>query len=77
VTLIGLQAGFVLAGSYVVEFIFNWPGIGKLTLDALASRDFPVIQGAVLVAASAFVVINFLVDMLYASLDPRIRAARE
>lgn len=77
VTLIGLQAGFVLAGSYVVEFIFNWPGIGKLTLDAVASRDFPVIQGAVLVAASAFVVINFLVDMLYASLDPRIRAARE
>jgi ABC-type dipeptide/oligopeptide/nickel transport system permease component len=77
VTLIGLQAGFVLAGSYVVEFIFNWPGIGKLTLDAVASRDFPVIQGAVVVAASAFVVINFLVDILYASLDPRIRAARE
>ena len=77
VTLIGLQAGFVLAGSYVVEFIFNWPGIGKLTLDAVASRDFPVIQGAVLVAASAFVVINFLVDTFYALLDPRIRAASE
>ncbi len=75
VTLIGLQAGFVLAGSYVVEFIFNWPGIGKLTLDAVASRDFPVIQGGVLVAASAFVVINFLVDMLYSFLDPRIRSA--
>jgi peptide/nickel transport system permease protein len=76
VTLIGLQAGFVLAGSYVVEFIFNWPGIGKLTLDAVASRDFPVIQGGVLVAATAFVVVNFLVDMLYAALDPRIRSAR-
>jgi peptide/nickel transport system permease protein len=76
VTLVGLQAGFVLAGSYVVEFIFNWPGIGKLTLDAVASRDFPVIQGAVLVAASAFVVINFLVDMLYSLLDPRIRSAK-
>jgi ABC-type dipeptide/oligopeptide/nickel transport system permease component len=76
VTLIGLQAGFVLAGSYVVEFIFNWPGIGKLTLDAVASRDFPLIQGAVLVAATAFVVINFLVDMLYSLLDPRIRSAR-
>ena len=75
VTLIGLQTGFVLAGSYVVEFIFNWPGLGKLTLDAVASRDFPVIQGGVLVAATAFVVINFLVDMLYARLDPRIRAA--
>ena len=76
VTLIGLQAGFVLAGSYVVEFIFNWPGIGKLTLDAVASRDFPVIQGAVLGAATAFVVINFLVDMLYSLLDPRIRSAQ-
>jgi ABC-type dipeptide/oligopeptide/nickel transport system permease component len=75
VTLIGLQAGFVLAGSYVVEFIFNWPGIGKLTLDAVASRDFPVIQGGVLVAATAFVIINFLVDLLYAALDPRIRSA--
>jgi ABC-type dipeptide/oligopeptide/nickel transport system permease component len=75
VTLIGLQAGFVLAGSYVVEFIFNWPGIGKLTLDAVASRDFPLIQGGVLVAATAFVVINFLVDLLYAALDPRIRSA--
>jgi peptide/nickel transport system permease protein len=74
VTLIGLQAGFVLAGSYVVEFIFNWPGIGKLTLDAVASRDFPVIQGGVLVAATAFVVINFLVDLLYSALDPRIRS---
>jgi ABC-type dipeptide/oligopeptide/nickel transport system permease component len=75
VTLIGLQFGFVLAGSYVVEFIFNWPGLGKLTLDAVASRDFPVIQGGVLVAATAFVLINFLVDMLYATLDPRIRSA--
>jgi ABC-type dipeptide/oligopeptide/nickel transport system permease component len=75
ITLIGLQVGFVLAGSYVVEFIFNWPGIGKLTLDAVASRDFPLIQGAVLVAATAFVVINFLVDTLYSILDPRIRSA--
>jgi peptide/nickel transport system permease protein len=75
VTLIGLQVGFVLAGSYVVEFIFNWPGLGKLTLDAVASRDFPVIQGGVVVAAGAFVIINFLVDLLYAALDPRIRSA--
>jgi ABC-type dipeptide/oligopeptide/nickel transport system permease component len=73
VTLIGLQAGFVLAGSYVVESIFNWPGIGKLTLDAVASRDFPVIQGGVLVAAIAFVATNFLVDLVYTVLDPRIR----
>lgn len=73
VTLIGLQAGFVIAGSYVVEFVFNWPGIGKLTLDAVASRDFPMIQGGVLVAAIGFVFVSFIVDIVYALLDPRIR----
>jgi peptide/nickel transport system permease protein len=73
VTLIGLQAGFILAGSYVVEYIFNWPGIGKLTLDALLSRNFPMIQGGVLVAAVGFVLVNFVVDLVYAALDPRIR----
>jgi peptide/nickel transport system permease protein len=73
VTLIGLQAGFILAGSYVVEFIFNWPGIGKLTLDALLSRNFPMIQGGVLIAAVGFVLVNFLVDLFYMVLDPRIR----
>jgi len=76
VTLIGLQMGFILAGSYVVESIFNWPGIGRLTLNAVASRDFPMIQGAVLVAAVSFVLVNFLVDLLYSILDPRIRHAR-
>jgi ABC-type dipeptide/oligopeptide/nickel transport system permease component len=75
VTLIGLQAGLVMAGSYVVESIFNWPGIGKLTLDAVASRDFPMIQGCVLVAALVFIVVNFVVDLAYAALDPRIRAS--
>jgi ABC-type dipeptide/oligopeptide/nickel transport system permease component len=73
VTLIGLQAGFVLGGAYVVESIFNWPGIGKLTLDAIAGRDFPMIQGAVLVVAVVFVLVNFAVDLIYALLDPRIR----
>jgi ABC-type dipeptide/oligopeptide/nickel transport system permease component len=73
VTLIGLQAGFVLAGSYVVEFIFNWPGIGKLTLDAVNSRNFPMIQGGVLVAAVGFVLVNFVVDVTYSVMDPRIR----
>lgn len=75
VTLIGLQLGLILAGSYVVEFIFNWPGIGKLTLDAVAGRNFPMIQGGVLVAAVAFVIVNFFVDLTYAALDPRIRLA--
>jgi peptide/nickel transport system permease protein len=73
ITLIGLQAGFVLSGAYVVESIFNWPGVGKLTLDAIASRDFPMIQGAVLVVAIVFVAVNFVVDLVYAALDPRIR----
>ena len=73
VTLIGLQLGMILAGSYVVELIFNWPGIGKLTLDAVANRDFPMIQGGVLIAALAFVIVNFFVDLAYAALDPRIR----
>jgi peptide/nickel transport system permease protein len=73
VTLIGLQSGMILAGSYVVEYIFNWPGIGKLVLDAVSSRNFPMIQGGVLVAAVAFVLVNFVVDLLYTYLDPRIR----
>ncbi len=73
VTLIGLQLGNILAGSYVVESIFNWPGIGKLTLDAVANRDFPLIQGGVLIAALAFVIVNYFVDLAYAALDPRIR----
>ncbi|MGH8958314.1 MAG: ABC transporter permease [Acidimicrobiia bacterium] len=74
VTLIGLQLGFLLAGAVVVEAIFNWPGIGKLILDALASRDFPMIQGGVLVAAIAFVLLNLIIDQLYGFLDPRVRA---
>lgn len=73
ITLIGLQLGYLLAGAVVVEAIFNWPGIGKLILDSLGSRDFPMIQGGVLVAAVVFVVINFVVDTLYAVLDPRVR----
>jgi ABC-type dipeptide/oligopeptide/nickel transport system permease component len=76
VTLIGLQLGFLLAGAVVVEAIFNWPGIGKLILDSLASRDFPMIQGGILVAAVVFVVLNFAIDMLYLVLDPRVRAAQ-
>lgn len=76
ITLIGLQLGFLLAGAVVVEAIFNWPGIGKLILDSLASRDFPMIQGGILVAAVVFVVMNFVVDLLYTLLDPRVRAGQ-
>lgn len=73
ITLVGLQAGFVLGGAVVVESIFNWPGIGNLALKAIQDRDFPTIQGTVLVIAGVFTVINFLVDLTYAALDPRIR----
>lgn len=76
ITLVGLQLGFLLAGAVVVEAIFNWPGIGKLILDSLASRDFPMIQGGILVAAVVFVALNFVVDMLYSVLDPRVGAAQ-
>ncbi len=73
VTLVGLQAGFVLGGAVVVESIFNWPGIGSLALKAIQDRDFPMIQGTVLVIAVVFTFINFFVDLVYAALDPRIR----
>jgi peptide/nickel transport system permease protein len=73
ITLIGLQAGYVLGGAVVIESIFNWPGIGNLTLQAISQRDFPMIQGTVLITAVVFTLINFLVDLTYAALDPRVR----
>ena len=73
VTLIGLQAGYVLGGAVVIESIFNWPGIGNLALQALQQRDFPLIQGTVVVIAIVFTVVNFLVDLTYAALDPRVK----
>jgi ABC-type dipeptide/oligopeptide/nickel transport system permease component len=69
VTLIGLQAGYVLGGAVVIESIFNWPGVGNLALQSLQQRDFPLIQGTVVV----FTVVNFLVDLTYAALDPRVK----
>jgi peptide/nickel transport system permease protein len=73
VTLIGLQAGYVLGGAVVVESIFNWPGIGNLALQALQQRDFPLIQGTVVVIAVVFTLVNFLVDLTYVALDPRVK----
>jgi peptide/nickel transport system permease protein len=63
----------VLGGAVVVESIFNWPGIGTLALTAIQSRDFPLVQGTVLVIAVIFTLANFLVDLAYAALDPRIK----
>ena len=73
VTLVGMQAGFVLGGAVVVESIFNWPGIGNLALQSIQARDFPIVQGCVLIMGVVFVVVNFVVDMTYVFLDPRIK----
>ena len=71
VTLLGIQMGQVLGGVVITETVFSWPGIGKLTVDAIFARDYPVVQGAVLLTATAFVLINLLTDLVYALLDPR------
>jgi peptide/nickel transport system permease protein len=73
ITLIGLQAGYVLGGAIVIESIFNWPGIGNLALQAIQQRDFPMVQGTVLAIAVVFTLVNFLVDLTYAALDPRVK----
>jgi len=72
-TFSGLVLGSFLNGSVVVETVFAWPGLGKMTMDAVTSRDFPVVQGAVIMIAIFFITINLVVDVLYAFLDPRIR----
>ncbi|MBW3665086.1 MAG: ABC transporter permease [Actinobacteria bacterium] len=72
VTVTGLQLATLLGGVVVVEVVFAWPGLGRLALDAVESRDYPMMQGAVLVIAAGFLLINLLVDLLYARLDPRI-----
>jgi peptide/nickel transport system permease protein len=71
-TVIGLQVGRLLGGSTVVETIFAWPGVGRLVLEAVYARDYPLLQGAVLFLACTYVVVNLLVDVLYKWLDPRI-----
>ena len=73
VTVVGLQLGFLLGGVVVVETIFAWPGVGRLALTAVEDRDYTVLQGAVLYLAIIFLVINLVVDVLYALLDPRTR----
>lgn len=73
VTMIGLQLGFLIGGTVVVEVVFAWPGIGMLLVDSIFARDYPVVQGVILVIAVFVVVINILVDVVYTILDPRIR----
>jgi peptide/nickel transport system permease protein len=74
-TLFSLQLIFFISGSVIVETIFAWPGIGQLTVQAIDSRDYPLVQTIVLVTSSLLVLLNLLVDILYAYIDPRIRLA--
>jgi len=73
VTLLGLQAGALLTGSIVVEMIFSWPGLGRLMITAINSRDYPLVEGCVLVFALSYVIVNMLTDLVYSVVDPRIR----
>ncbi len=75
VTLVGLQVGFLLGGAVVTETVFSWPGVGRLAVGAILSSDFPMAQGTIIVLSLGFIVINLVVDLLYAALDPRIRQA--
>ncbi len=73
VTMMGLQFGFLLGGSIVVEVVFNWPGMGRLLVDAVDMRDYPIIQAEVLLFSLEFILINLVVDVLYAVINPTIR----
>ena len=77
VTIVGLQLGGLISGAVVTEQIFGLPGFGKMTIDAVFQRDYPVIQAVVLVTATAYIVINFVVDLLYSVIDPRVRVGGE
>jgi peptide/nickel transport system permease protein len=73
VTMLGLQLGALLGGAVITETVFSRPGLGRLAVDAISSRDFPLVQGTVLFAAVVYVLVNIVVDVSYAVIDPRIR----
>ena len=73
ITILGLQFGTLLAGTIVTETIFSWPGIGRLTVQSISARDYPLLQGCILVIAISYVAVNLLTDLLYAVIDPRVR----
>lgn len=73
ITLVGLEAGGLLTGSIVTEMIFSWPGLGRLLISSISSRDYPLTQGCVLVFAVSYVIVNLLTDLLYHAADPRVR----
>jgi len=73
VTVVGLIVGQLLSGAVLTETIFSWPGIGKWIIDAISNRDYPVLQGAVLIIATIIIVVNLAIDLLYGVVNPRIR----
>jgi peptide/nickel transport system permease protein len=73
ITIIGLQFGTLLAGTIVTESIFAWPGVGRLTVQAIQARDYPLLQGCILVISFSYVLVNLLTDLLYGLVDPRVR----
>ena len=73
VTVVGLEVGSLLGGAILTEQVFSWPGIGRLTVEAITYRDYPLMQATVLFLAAVFVVVNLIVDLSYAVLDPRVR----
>jgi ABC-type dipeptide/oligopeptide/nickel transport system permease component len=72
-TILGLQFGTLLAGAIVTETIFSWPGIGRLAVQAIEARDYPLLQGCILVIAVSYVLVNLLTDLVYVLADPRVR----
>jgi peptide/nickel transport system permease protein len=74
VTIVGLQFGALLSGAVITENVFAWPGVGTLLIQAITARDYPLVQGCVLVIALCYVAVNFLTDLLYALIDPRVRS---
>jgi peptide/nickel transport system permease protein len=73
ITVLGLQVGFLLGGAILTETVFSWPGLGSMMVRAIQARDYPLVQGGVLLIATSFVLVNLIVDLLYAVFDPRIR----
>jgi ABC-type dipeptide/oligopeptide/nickel transport system permease component len=73
VTILGLQVGSLLSGAVITETIFNWPGVGRLLISSILRRDFPMVQGGVILVAALFAVVNLATDLVYAVIDPRIR----
>jgi ABC-type dipeptide/oligopeptide/nickel transport system permease component len=73
ITVVGLQFGLLLGGAVLTETVFAWPGLGRLIVDSILARDYPVIQGTILIFGLLYIMVNLVVDLIYALVDPRIR----